>query len=299
MEFIKEYLPRTSADGVAMIITFFSLPAAFLHGIFYVTPNLYPLDDRYSVEEQQQHIWWRNVHYLIMTYTFIIVTTDLFLTLLTEPSCQKLTLPNVPQPGWVHCPYCQKFVPPRTHHCLTCSKCVLRRDHHCFFVGRCVGYQNHKYFMLFLFHTFISTLYALILSIKLVFFLSDGFSWIMLGAAIFPVMAWTLQLITVNPYMLMATSASFLFMCLSLVLLIMHSWHLYKGQTFWEATRGVPQPKGWIKNARDVLGCNWWLTWICPFIPSPLPNDGTHYSPKEEIMETKQVKGRQQRRKRI
>ena len=274
MEFFKEYRPKTSTDTIAMSMTFLAIPFAFLHGVLYVTPTLYPSEEDVLV---------RSFHYIAISYCLVTVLTDLLLTMVTDTSCQRVTLSSISQPGWSYCSYCQQYVPPRTHHCLTCQKCFLRRDHHCYFVGRCVGYQNHKYFMLFVFHCFVTCLYSLILSIKLVLYLNGGVSFSIIVASILPVMAWTMLITTVNPIVLIATSTSLLFMVMCGAMLILHVSHLYKGQTFWEAQNGVPQPRGWLRNARDVLGSNWWIIWLCPLIPSPLPADGLHYPPKEAV----------------
>ncbi len=274
MASVRGYLPRSSTDSIAMSVTFIGIPLAFLHGIFYVTPTLYPLEDQYVS---------RCLHYTFMIYLLVTVMTDLMFTMTTDPSCQTLTLPQMSQPGWSYCDYCKQYVPPRTHHCLTCEKCFLRRDHHCFFVGRCVGYQNHKYFMLFVLHIFVTSVYSLIMSVNLVMLLNGGFSWRVLIASVLPVMAWMMQIININPIVLIGTSAAFLFLLMTSAMLLLHVSHLYKGQTYWEAQNNIPQPKGWMRNARDVLGSNWWLVWVSPLIPSPLPADGMHYPPKEAV----------------
>ena len=281
MNILREYSPRRLNDAIPMAVTFIGIPFAFQHGFFYVTPRLYPLIDEQSEEERFYNRSMRILHYCFMTYLLVIVMADLFLTLLVEPSCTKKKSSQLLQPGWVHCPYCKQYVPPRTYHCLTCRKCVYRRDHHCFFVGRCIGYQNHKHFMLFAFHTFVAALYASVLSMKLVFHLYNGFSWEVLVAAIFPVIAVTLELVEITPVVLICTSLAVIFMILTGGLLAINLLHLYKGQTFWEATHNIPQPKGFVRNARDLLGANWWIVWVCPFIPSPLPGDGKHYLPAE------------------
>ena len=281
MEVWKEYRPRTSTDAFAMTVTFITISSGFIYGVFYVAPTLYPVDHPgYTEEENINHQWWRIIHRCIMFYLMFVILTDLYFTMTINTSCQTLTLPDVPQAGWSHCPYCKQPAPPRTHHCLTCKKCILRRDHHCFFIGRCIGYLNHKYFILFLFHTLLATIYGACLSGRLVFFLNGGFSWFILGAAIFPMLAWMLQLVQVNMIVLLATATALLFTCVCGGMLILHLFHLYKGQTYWESDRGIRRPKGWVINAHDVLGPRWWAIWLCPLIPSPLPGDGTHYLPE-------------------
>ncbi|KAG2723372.1 hypothetical protein I3760_02G167800 [Carya illinoinensis] len=55
------------------------------------------------------------------------------------------------------CRKCNQSKPSRCHHCSVCGRCVLKMDHHCVWVVNCVGALNYKYFLLFLFYTFLET----------------------------------------------------------------------------------------------------------------------------------------------
>ena len=45
-----------------------------------------------------------------------------------------------------------------TVHCSVCHKCVYMKDHHCIWFNQCIGQYNLKYFILFAFYLFFSSL---------------------------------------------------------------------------------------------------------------------------------------------
>mmetsp|Transcript_36116 Transcript_36116/g.60883 ORF Transcript_36116/g.60883 Transcript_36116/m.60883 type:complete len:308 (-) Transcript_36116:375-1298(-) len=63
------------------------------------------------------------------------------------------------------CKRCLKWKPERCHHCSVCGRCVLKMDHHCVWVVNCVGGKNYKFFLLFLFYTFVVSVYSTVVLI--------------------------------------------------------------------------------------------------------------------------------------
>ncbi|XP_059633980.1 probable protein S-acyltransferase 14 isoform X2 [Cornus florida] len=82
---------------------------------------------------------------------------------------------NPANPRVRYCRKCNQLKPHRCHHCSVCGRCVLKMDHHCVWVVNCVGALNYKYFLLFLFYTFLETsLVALSLLPHFITFFTDG-----------------------------------------------------------------------------------------------------------------------------
>uniref|UniRef100_A0A0D9W2Z2 S-acyltransferase n=1 Tax=Leersia perrieri TaxID=77586 RepID=A0A0D9W2Z2_9ORYZ len=89
-------------------------------------------------------------------------------------SQQSMANNDTGHPRARYCRKCNQLKPPRCHHCSVCGRCVLKMDHHCVWVVNCVGALNYKYFLLFLFYTFLeTTLVTLSLLPHFIAFFSD------------------------------------------------------------------------------------------------------------------------------
>ncbi|KAL8254031.1 hypothetical protein R6Q59_032252 [Mikania micrantha] len=94
---------------------------------------------------------------------------------LEESEYGPLATPDPTNARIRYCRKCNQLKPPRCHHCSVCGRCVLKMDHHCVWVVNCVGALNYKYFLLFLFYTFLETMVVtLALLPHFIAFFSDG-----------------------------------------------------------------------------------------------------------------------------
>ena len=274
---LRDFVPKNAIDGLAMGFTFIMIPVAYLHGVFYVAPTIWPISD---VPDQlrEENLFAHYANVLWMTFLFVNGVSNLIVTITTDSSCSRIALPVVSQPGWVFCPFCQYYAPPRSHHCPTCRRCVLRRDHHCYFAGKCVGYYNHRYFIGFLIYVSVAAVYGTVLSFRTISILMGGLHWGIIPAMVFPVLGWLLQIMPVNALVMIETSTALFVMFGAGGLLLLQVLQICKGQTFWEFKRKtVRYNHGFSRNFADVMGTNWWFCWLSPFIPSPRLGDGSHY----------------------
>ena len=285
MGFFSAHLPRNHMDAFAMGFTFIMIPVSYFHGVLYIAPTIWPINEPNLPEEtalQNTSSYYTSIS--VMTFLFINTYINLFLTMTVDTSCGRLHLPIVSQPGWYFCPFCQYYAPPRAHHCATCQKCILRRDHHCFFVGKCVGYYNHRYFIAFLMYLTASAIYGVVTSFLAINRLTGGLSLILLPTFIFPVFAWLFQIMPVNPFVMLETSLAMFVIFGAGALLVLQIYEAFKGQTYHELQKSINVYGGSPReNFKEVLGRNWWFCWVLPFIPSPRLGDGSHFPPRDKV----------------
>nr|XP_017107227.2 probable palmitoyltransferase ZDHHC24 [Drosophila bipectinata] len=199
-------------------------------------------------------------------YTNII--TNMVMCILVDPRADPKRLLLELELGkggkdWHECTECQMWVPPRSRHCRICAVCVLKRDHHCILTGCCVGHHNYRYFFYFVLYMFLASATSFVVGVDFVFVHRAGYF------EFYPIYVALFMIVTI----------------LSLVFMVMSAFILFKQ---WPAIRyGASSPEadalsfqynlGMLSNLRMFLGKWMILTWISPFIPSPLPHDGIHW----------------------
>jgi len=181
--------------------------------------------------------------------------------------------------GWRFCPYCECNVPARSYHCYTCKVCVLRRDHHCVFTGNCIGHKNHRFYMTLVFYLWLAAVYASFMNLEIVFKVFSETGPLAIFKILFPFFLNVLGYLTF-PEMLLS---SMLLFCMAVAamlsaLLAYHTRNMLAGQITTERTHKVyTYDLGWRRNVQAVMGKNWRLALLSPWLPSPLPGDGCEF----------------------
>ena len=265
----KQFLPKSTTDALCMTFTTVAFPTVIIHGSLFLLPSLLPTD---------RSLYLANL--ALMFFLWLNVVSNYFLAMTVNTSTKLLTQPVVAPQDWVHCQICQAYAPVRTYHCPLCNICVIRRDHHCYFTGKCVGLQNHRYFIMFVVYALLGCLYGLILSVMYASQQDGGFSWRIPFSLFLPVLAFSIGQMTVNPIVGFLAASAFAGTVACSAYLGLQVKALQRGQTFHEWQRGIlAYDKGWIGNIKELLGKNWWICWLFPLLPSPLPTDGSNYAP--------------------
>lgn len=234
--------------------------------------------------------WW-NLHTFCGMFTAINVFTNLFYMMATDTTTGSASLPSVLKQGWVYCPFCQLNSPPRSFHCHICDTCILKRDHHCIFGGKCVGYKNYRFYIMMVVYLWIGAVYANVYHFQYVDSVAGGFK----IASFFTMFMPFVMLIFgyasgYQFYVLFLAGISIFSLCLFTGLLIFQVRLISKGQVTYERKRGkLEYNLGLIENIKDVLGTRWYIAWISPIIPSPLPGDGVVFRRREEFVNVKMM----------
>lgn len=272
----KNFLPRGLNDIAATSFVTFIIPVIYVFEINVVLPEVCGNGQTFFL------------HASIGTFFLFNIVSNFLATILCDTSIRSLVLipsgeSNVIPMGWHMCAECEAVVPPRAWHCKQCRSCILKRDHHCIFTGNCVGHKNHRYFMMFLLYLFISCIYATIFNTYFVWFLyrEQFFSLITLIKMLFPFLLIMYEQTSYHAYLLfyIITVIAAVF---TGVLFFYHLNLIKKGRTIHEKTRDYDV--GVAGNLKMVFGKRWYLTWISPFMDSPLSHNGIHFENIQNVI---------------
>ena len=65
--------------------------------------------------------------------------------------------------GWIACPTCTRWRPPKAHHCSRCKQCVARMDHHCpWWEADLISHRHLLNYLSFLTQNFIIRIFCVI-----------------------------------------------------------------------------------------------------------------------------------------
>lgn len=219
------------------------------------------------------------LHIFFATYLLFNIVGNLIYGVFTDTSIQGKILKPPNNHNWEFCAVCECLRPPRAWHCDTCNVCILKRDHHCTFFACCVGYYNQRYFILFTMNVFIAMVYAFYYN---VIFATQYLKWnhgLIIAKFLFPLVSFAIDFGSESLYVsilvinvIISAFTGFLF--------FYHLNNVLKGKTVPETrhcTSDFLYDKGWKYNLIEVFGIRWYLTWILPFMHSPLPGNGIEW----------------------
>ncbi|GMH36353.1 hypothetical protein BSKO_04221 [Bryopsis sp. KO-2023] len=168
------------------------------------------------------------------------------------------------------CHQCQNSKPPGTHHCSICGKCIADMDHHCPFIGNCVGRANLRCFLVFLIWALVGTLYAAVMTGRLLIRDWDEFSARRRGFRGIPVMGLMFVDLTTAPgwflaagYIFMVSIGTFLGMG---VLFHSQMMQVLSGRSYISSLKGVAADEKGSRMVRlsKVFGNGHPITWLLP-----------------------------------
>lgn len=257
---------------VYLILVTVLIPSIFYFELNVVAPAVIQPFDITSLP------YW--IHHLCGTFLLLNIVGNLIYGVFTDSSIRGKVLKTDSDSNWTFCAVCECMRPPRAWHCDLCNICVLKRDHHCPYMACCVGYYNHRYFIMFTMYVFIAMLYAFYYN---VYFLAQFISWnngIVLAKFMLPLVSIVVDFGNESLYILMIL-VNIIITALTGFLTCYHFYNILKGRTTPErkhSKKDFMYDRGWKINLVEVLGARWYLTWILPFIQSPLPGNGIEWS---------------------
>ena len=202
----------------------------------------------------------------------------------TRVVCNLTALGVSEDADWPFCERCLSHRPPRTHHCRACDVCVLKRDHHCWFAGGCVGHTNHRYYVCALSFMFVAALYGNYYHCSFALERLEHLGWFGIPVCItIPHFCAMFGYLSLYQFLVCVLSFIGIFLLVMFAsLLAIQIVQISGGQTRHERKiRDFTYDNGAVENVRAVFGDRWYIAWLCPWISSPLPENGVTFRVSE------------------
>ncbi|ELU11089.1 hypothetical protein CAPTEDRAFT_153249 [Capitella teleta] len=183
--------------------------------------------------------------------------------------------------GWTYCALCMLQAPPRSYHCRICNLCVLKREHHCYFTASCIGFFNQRYFIILVFYLSLGCGYFM--SLVLQYYISTGAPW---SAFVLPIASYQYlsNMLPTGTFLLLVQFN--IVAMIGSVCMAYFAWQMvvvYRGQTSYEATRGITRYRADpTANFTSVFGAWWLLNFLFP-TSFAQEGDGSHWKTAKNI----------------
>lgn len=276
------FVSKSRLEVVSFVFVLFVIHFVGWFYCYHLLPYVFP----------GQH--WTNsvglsIHYFLGLFSYFNIMTNIWMLLITDTTSGSYLLPAIQKPKWFFCGTCIINSPPRAYHCEFCDRCVLKRDHHCVFLGICIGHSNFRYFLMLVFHAWAACFYLSLLNIPYTLKLLGGFSFTYMFSVMIPLLSWIFGVLQATYVVAsFATGICSLICVVMFLCLLFHCRNIYNGQTTYERRcTNREYDLGWKRNVLEVLGYNFYLVWVFPLIPSPLPGNGIDFVTKASLEATK------------
>lgn len=264
-------LPKNSKEYPLFLFISLVIPLTYWFEIWVVLPSLF---SNYPV------FYW--FAFILGHFILHNVVGNFLGILMFDTSIRGRVMPSEGEPGARYCAQCQTVTPPRSFHCPSCDICILKRDHHCIFTSCCVGFYNHRFFFYFVFYLMVATILCTPFNI---YFIKDKISLSDLNfiyAIVFPIALFILDFgsenIEIHHIYFMISALGFVGIMFCSVWFYFHLKLILKGSVVHEMRKCINMYNlGKEKNLEMVFGNRWHLTWVTPFLNSPLPCDGVSF----------------------
>ncbi|XP_034107614.1 probable palmitoyltransferase ZDHHC24 isoform X2 [Drosophila albomicans] len=263
MKFRRNPLPQQLEEGLCFLAVGLLLPIIFVYEIIYLLPAIHEKGSFAYVFNLLMGIL------LVLNIVGNLIACMIIDTSVDHDRVKEATNGNIKE--WKHCNRCDRLAPPRSWHCKLCGVCILRRDHHCMFSGYCIGHQNHRYFMCFLFHLMVASIYSTVYY-SIYLWRITGFKFIFLS-----LISNLLDSLVTIFYVL-----NLILLALAFAALWNYVPMMMAGEVSGEHKKNLESKYnfGLNRNLRTVLGERMHVVWLFPTIKSKLSEDGYSWNPQ-------------------